>query len=77
VGKLLLVTLAIIMVERAAARENHPPAVQKRILLSASSSWDGAPYKSYPPDQPELSTVKIILALQTQLEWHSHSNPGG
>src|SRR5215475_6038033 len=75
VETLLLVTLAITLVQKAGARENHPPAVQKQILLSASSSWDGEPYKSYPPGQPELSIVKITLAPQTQLEWHSHPMP--
>jgi quercetin dioxygenase-like cupin family protein len=75
VETLLLVTLAIILVQKADARVNYPPAVQKRILLSASSSWDGKPYKSYPSGQPELSIVKITVAPHTQLEWHSHPMP--
>src|SRR5215469_6209058 len=33
--------------------------------------------KSYPPGQPELSILKITLALHTQLEWHSHPMPSG
>ena len=31
--------------------------------------------KSYPPGQPELSILKIILAPHAQLEWHSHPMP--
>ena len=72
---LLLVTLAIALVQKVTARQNHPPTLQKQLLLSASSSCDGEPYKSYPQGQPELSIVKIILAPQTQLEWHSHPMP--
>ena len=61
--------------QKAGARENNEPAVQTQILLSASSSWDGEPYQSYPSGQPELSVLKIILAPHTQLEWHSHPMP--
>ena len=75
VETLLLVTLAIALVQKVTARQNHPPTLQKQLLLRASSSWDGEPYKSYPQGQPELSIVKIILAPQTQLEWHSHPMP--
>jgi len=55
VETLLLVTFAITLVQKATARENHQQPIQKQILLMASSSWDGGPYKCYPPGQPELS----------------------
>jgi hypothetical protein len=48
VGTLLIVTFAIALVQKAGARENRQPAVRTQILLSASSSWDGEPYQSYP-----------------------------
>ena len=72
---LLRVTLVITLVQKASARGNHQPPLRKQILLSASSSWDGEPCKCYPPGQPELSVLRIILAPYTQLEWHSHPMP--
>jgi quercetin dioxygenase-like cupin family protein len=72
---LLVATFAITLVQKAAAQRNKEPEVQTQILLSASSSWDGEPYQSYPSGQPELSVLKIILASHTQLEWHSHRMP--
>ena len=72
---LLVVTLAITLVQKAGARDNNQPAVHTQILLSASSSWDGEQYQSYPSGQPELSELKITLAPHTQLEWHSHPMP--
>jgi quercetin dioxygenase-like cupin family protein len=75
VETLLLATFAITLVQKATAQGNHQPVVQKQIPLSASSSWDGGLYQSYPPGQPELSVLKIILAPHTQLEWHSHPMP--
>jgi hypothetical protein len=55
VETLLLVTFAIMLVQKASPQENAQPQIQKQILLSASSSWEGEPYKCYPPGQPELS----------------------
>ena len=75
VETLLLVTLAITLVQKASAQEKHQPPIHKQILLSASSSWDGELYKCYPPGQPELSVLRLILAPHTQLEWHSHPMP--
>ena len=72
---LLVVTFAIAQVQKANARDGNEPAVHTQILLSASSSWDGAPYQSYPSGQPELSVVKITLAPRSRLEWHSHPMP--
>jgi quercetin dioxygenase-like cupin family protein len=51
------------------------PIERSETLLQARSSWDGEPYKSYPPGQPELSILKITIAPHTQLEWHSHPMP--
>jgi len=75
VETLLLVTFAITLVQKASARENHQPPIQKQIILSAGSSWDGEAYKCYPPGQPELSVLRIILAPHTRLDWHSHPMP--
>jgi quercetin dioxygenase-like cupin family protein len=76
VETLLLLIFAITLLQKATAQENHQPAVQKQMPLSASSSsWDGEPYRSYPQGQPELSILKITLAPQTELEWHSHAMP--
>jgi len=75
VETLLVVTLAVTLAQKAAAQENRQPAVRTQILLSAGSSWDGEPYRSYPSGSPKLSVLKIILAPPTQLEWHSHPMP--
>jgi quercetin dioxygenase-like cupin family protein len=72
------VTFAITLLplaQKATAGENHRPATETQILLSASSSWDGEPYQSYPSGHPEPSVLKITLAPHTQLEWHCHPTP--
>ena len=71
---ILAITL-LPLAQKATAGENHRPATETQILLNAGSSWDGQPYQSYPPGQPELSVLKITLAPHTQLEWHCHPMP--
>src|SRR5215471_10093578 len=72
---LLIVTLAVILFRQATAAENTPSAVRSATLLMSNTSWDGKPYKSSPPGQPELSVLKITLQPHTKLEWHSHPIP--
>jgi quercetin dioxygenase-like cupin family protein len=54
---------------------NDQPAIQSKILLRTSSSWDGTPYQAYSPGQPELSILKITIPANTQLKWHTHPMP--
>src|SRR5215472_18851253 len=75
VPTLLIATFAMTLLQRGSFEQDRPPSVQSRILLRSSSSWDGAPYRSYTSGQPELSILKITLAPHTQLEWHSHPIP--
>jgi len=72
---LLVATFVITLTWKDGPRESNQPGVQMQILLTASSSWDGEPYRSYASGQPELSVLKITLAPHTQLEWHSHPMP--
>ena len=75
VPTLLIATFALTLLQRGSFEQDRQPSVQSRILLRSSSSWDGAPYRSYTSGQPELSILKITLAPHTQLEWHSHPMP--
>ena len=72
---LLVVTPAVVLFQQVRAAQNAQTAVRSETLLKSNSSWDGEPYKSYPPGQPELSVLKITLQPHTQLEWHSHPMP--
>ena len=60
---------------QADTAQNGQSSVRSEVLLRSSSSWDGEPYKSYPPGAPELSILKITLPPHSKLEWHSHPIP--
>ena len=76
-GDVLVLVISIFMLAlfQQATAKNDQSIVHAESLLQTSSSWDGEPYKSYPPGQPEFSILKITLAPHTQLEWHSHPMP--
>ena len=57
------------------AHADNTPAIQKEVLSSGSTSWDGTPYIAYPAGAPELSVLKITIAPHATLPWHSHPIP--
>ena len=71
----LVISIFVLAQFQQTTAKNDQSIVHAETLLQTSSSWDGEPYKSYPPGQPELSILKIALAPHAQLEWHSHPMP--
>jgi quercetin dioxygenase-like cupin family protein len=49
--------------------------IEIETLAKSTSSWDGTPYKAYPPGQPQLTVLKITIAPHTTMQWHSHPMP--
>jgi quercetin dioxygenase-like cupin family protein len=74
VALLVIWLFALILFGQEIAR-NDQSVAHVETLLRTSSSWDGEPYKSYLPGQPELSILKITLPPHAQLQWHSHPMP--
>ena len=68
---LLVAGLAVL----ESARADNSPSIQKEVLSSGSTSWDGTPYTAYPAGAPELSVLKITIAPHATLPWHSHPIP--
>ena len=71
----LVISIFVLILFQQATAKNDQSIVHAETLLRTSSSWDGEPYKSYLPGQPELSILKITIAPHTELEWHSHPMP--
>ncbi|GAB3627667.1 hypothetical protein PTE30175_02360 [Pandoraea terrae] len=51
------------------------PELQTETLLRSTTAWDGTPYTAYPPGQPELTVLKIVVPSHTTLAWHRHPSP--
>lgn len=71
--KTLMLLGSFLLAGTAIAKE--APAIESRVLLKATSSWDGTPYKAYPTGQPELSIVNIKIPPNSALQWHQHPMP--
>src|SRR5215469_15480711 len=76
VKTLRLATFGITPVENASAPGKSSTTDTERDRSEHHFSLERWAYKCYAPSQPELSILKITLALHTQLEWHSHPMPG-
>ena len=48
---------------------------QREMLLETTQSWNGKPYTHYPTGQPQLTTIRLIIAPHTALPWHTHPFP--
>jgi len=45
------------------------------VLLKATSSWNDLKYAAYPAGQPELTTVRMTIPVNSKLNWHKHLMP--
>ena len=43
--------------------------------MNTGESWDGTAYQAYPAGPPELTVLKISIAPNTALPWHTHPMP--
>ncbi len=68
---LAIVLLAI----PCAARSADHPGVTVETLMDTGESWDGTAYQAYPAGPPELTVLKISIAPNTALPWHTHPMP--
>ena len=58
-----------------AARSADHPGVTVETLMKTGASWDGTAYQAYPAGSPELTVLKISIAPNTALPWHTHPMP--
>jgi quercetin dioxygenase-like cupin family protein len=48
---------------------------QRETLLQTTQSWNSKLYRHYPTGQPQLTTLKVTIAANTSLPWHTHPFP--
>jgi quercetin dioxygenase-like cupin family protein len=44
-------------------------------LLSATAGWNGAAYAAFPAGAPELTVLRMTIAANASLAWHTHPMP--
>ena len=70
---ILISTLsALLLAISVAATAADAPQVKAETLLSTSQSWDGTAYEAYPTGRPELTVLRMTIAPNTTLPWHTH-----
>jgi len=66
---------ALLLAMSAVAAAADALAVKAETLLNTSQSWDGAAYEMYPTGRPELTVLRLTIAPNTTLPWHTHPMP--
>jgi quercetin dioxygenase-like cupin family protein len=59
----------------AAQAVDGASGVDSQVLSRSKHAWNGQPYTSYPPGQPELTVIRVIIPPHTTLPWHTHPMP--
>jgi quercetin dioxygenase-like cupin family protein len=70
----LLATLVTVALQ-GCSNPDSTAAIERKVLLQSSRSWDDTPYTHYPYAEPELSVLKLKIPANTQLPWHTHVIP--
>ena len=74
--RIIISTLgALLLAMSVVAVAAETPAVKVETLLNASQSWDGIAYEIYPAGRPELTVLRLTIAPNTTLPWHTHPRP--
>ncbi|MFA5494140.1 MAG: cupin domain-containing protein [Porticoccaceae bacterium] len=55
--------------------EGYKPAVISHLLHRATTTSDGTPIRYPDSDQPEISTLEIIIPAGAETGWHKHPGP--
>ena len=72
--RLLVTGVLAVLVGGFASAQTTAPA-QKQVLLKATGAWNGSAYVRYPPGQPQLTTLRLMIPPHTALPWHTHPFP--
>jgi quercetin dioxygenase-like cupin family protein len=73
--KVMIAALLSSALVYSAAAEDASSRIKTEALLQSTTSWDGTPYKAYPAGQPKITVLKISIAANTVMKWHSHPFP--
>ena len=73
--KIMIAALLSSALVYSAAAEDVSSRIKTETLLQSTASWDGTQYKAYPAGQPKITVLKITIAANTVMNWHSHPFP--
>jgi quercetin dioxygenase-like cupin family protein len=50
-------------------------AAKREVLVESNHSWNGTQYTHYPTGVPQLTVLKLTIAPNSRLPWHTHPVP--
>ncbi|VVE36157.1 hypothetical protein PHO31112_03892 [Pandoraea horticolens] len=58
-----------------AVADDRRAGISTETLAKSATAWDQTGYAAYPSGTPEPTLVRITLAPNTRLDWHTHPMP--
>lgn len=59
----------------SAAYADNVSTAKREVLVESDHSWNGTTYAPYPSGAPQLTVLKLTIAPNTALPWHTHPFP--
>jgi quercetin dioxygenase-like cupin family protein len=58
-----------------AGQADNVSTATREVLVESDHSWNGTKYAQYPSGAPQLTVLKLTIAPNTVLPWHTHPFP--
>jgi quercetin dioxygenase-like cupin family protein len=58
-----------------AGQADNVNTAKREVLVESDHSWNGTTYAQYPSGAPQLTVLKLTIAPNSALPWHTHPFP--
>ena len=67
--------LFLLLASGLVGQAEHVSAAKREVLVESDHSWNGTKYTHYPAGAPQLTVLKLTIAPNSVLPWHTHPFP--
>lgn len=75
IRNLIVPTLLFAAVFLPVAHAETVSPAKREVLVESDHSWNGTTYAPYPSGQPQLTVLRLTIAPNSVLPWHTHPYP--
>ena len=75
IPQLLSALVLLLSFSAATGQAENVAAAKREVLVESDHSWNGTKYAPYASGQPQLTVLKLTIAPNSVLPWHTHPFP--
>ena len=73
--KIIAATLFLLSLTFTLGQAETATPAKREVLVESDHSWNGTKYPNYPTGAPQLTVLKLTIAANSKLPWHTHPFP--